>query len=315
VAVGVADGTDAYLITSPDGITWTERTNPKNSTLLSLAFGSGVFVAVGATDVTDAYLVTSPDGITWTERSNPKNFSLYAVTYVTNVFVAVGNQDGADAYILTSGLLFTAAEIGNEIVLKTATDHVRLQISALLGGNAVTVFPHKTVPAAFRNVALTTWTRAVDQVAGLSHLEGKTVSVFADGFVETPQVVTGGSITLSEPYGLIRVGLPITADLETLDLDLPGSQSLLGKPKIVQEVTLIVERSRGIWAGPDTAHLQEYPPRAGEALDDPPALITGPVTIKLQSTWNSNGRIVVRQTDPLPIAVLGAMPTGIVSAT
>jgi hypothetical protein len=30
VAVGAADGTDAYVATSPDGITWTERANPKN---------------------------------------------------------------------------------------------------------------------------------------------------------------------------------------------------------------------------------------------------------------------------------------------
>lgn len=216
--------------------------------------------------------------------------------------------------VTASVAYFSAGEVGNEIRLTVGAETIRCRIATYISPTVVTVFAHQTVPTAFRNVAMTTWTRAVDQVSGLDHLEGKTVSVFADGFVEAPQVVTGGLITLSKPYGLIRAGLPITADLETLDLEIAGSPSLLGKPKLVTEVTLIVERSRGIWAGPDLTHLQEYASRATEATDEPPALVTGPVTIKLQTTWNSHGRIVVRQTDPLPLTVLGAMPTGLVSA-
>jgi hypothetical protein len=109
VAVGAADGTDSYIITSTDhGQTWTERapTVAKNITLNSVAWSSSLslFVAVGDADGTDSYILTSPTGTTWTERAPTvaKNIALNGVAFHTNTFVAVGAADGTDGYILTS---------------------------------------------------------------------------------------------------------------------------------------------------------------------------------------------------------------------
>lgn len=102
VAVGDADGSDAYILTSADGITWTERSNPKNSGLKKLAFNGSLLVAVGSADGTDAYVLASSDGINWTECANPKNAALNAVVYGDGRFVAVGDGDGADAYVIYS---------------------------------------------------------------------------------------------------------------------------------------------------------------------------------------------------------------------
>ena len=106
VAVGTADATRPYVITSPDGITWTERTAglSKAFALQSVAFDGTTLVAVGNADGSDAYIVTSTDGITWSEQSNPKNFTLVEVVWAggINLFVAVGNADGTDAYLVTS---------------------------------------------------------------------------------------------------------------------------------------------------------------------------------------------------------------------
>jgi len=113
VAVGQADGTNAYMVASVDGHLWTEQTNPKNFALNSICYGNGLWVAVGGADGTDAYIVTSTDGVTWTERSNPKNFGLQAVTYGGGVFVAVGAADGTDAYIISSADGFTWTERSN----------------------------------------------------------------------------------------------------------------------------------------------------------------------------------------------------------
>ena len=101
VAVGSADGTDAYIVTSTDGTTWTERANPKNVALLGITYGNGLYVAVGDADGTDAYIVTSTDATTWTEQSNSKNFSLFGIAYGNGLYVAVGNPDGTDAYLIT----------------------------------------------------------------------------------------------------------------------------------------------------------------------------------------------------------------------
>jgi len=103
-AVGENDGTDAYILTSPNGEVWTEQTVavPKNISLRAIVWNGSVFCAVGENDGTDAYIVTSPDGVIWTERANPKNIHLFGITWNGAMFCAVGENDGTDAYILTS---------------------------------------------------------------------------------------------------------------------------------------------------------------------------------------------------------------------
>ena len=102
VAVGDAVGGDGQIFTSSDGITWTERANPKNFALHGVTASNHQFIAVGAADGTDAYMITSPDGITWTEQANPKNYLLRDVAYHNEMFIAVGISDGTDAYAVGS---------------------------------------------------------------------------------------------------------------------------------------------------------------------------------------------------------------------
>lgn len=105
IAVGEADGTDAYIVYTFGGIGWTEASNPKNFALNDIVHG-GLWVAVGDADGSDAYIITATSGSpsTWTERSNPKNVSLNGVAYSSSLglYVAVGDADGSDAYLITS---------------------------------------------------------------------------------------------------------------------------------------------------------------------------------------------------------------------
>ena len=102
---------------------WSERTNPKNVTLNSVAWSGSLFVAVGEPDGTDAYIITSPDGITWTERANPKNLNLYSITWSGSLFVAVGLADGADSYLITSldGITWTERTNPKNLTLFSVT--------------------------------------------------------------------------------------------------------------------------------------------------------------------------------------------------
>jgi hypothetical protein len=108
VAVGIGDGVDSYIVTSPDGRVWTVRapTVAKNIALYGVCWSGTQFCAVGAADGTDSYILTSPDGIIWTERAPtvPKNIFLTSVTWSSalSLFSAVGQADGTDSYILTS---------------------------------------------------------------------------------------------------------------------------------------------------------------------------------------------------------------------
>lgn len=223
---------------------------------------------------------------------------------------------------------FTSADVGNQIHLYGASgDIIRFDIDAFSSTTVVTGKPHKTVPAELRTTATATWTRAVDEIQGLWHLEGEDVSVFADGFVTaspnnasyTTVTVSSGAVTLDKPYGVIHIGLPYLSDVETLDIDTPSGETLSDKKKIVGEVNMFVEETRGVWVGPkppsnDTTDpledLRELKIRDTEDYDSPVSLTTDNVAVNIKTEWNSNGRVFIRQVDPIPMTVLSINPAG-----
>lgn len=233
-----------------------------------------------------------------------------------------------DTLTLTSSTsYFTAADVGNEIHL-TGSDGtlIRFEIKAYSSATVVTGKPNKTVPVSMQAAAITNWAKAVDEVTGLWHLEGKEVSVFADRFVvANPNnesydtiTVTNGVATLDQPYSVIHVGIPYTSDIETLDVDTVQGETVSDKNSIVTKVSLQVESSRGIWIGgkaPDETvdfldGLTELKIRNEEGYDDPVALATDKVSVIIRPEWNSNGRVFIRQTDPLPLTVSAITPAG-----
>lgn len=221
-----------------------------------------------------------------------------------------------DTLTLTaSASVMSASDVGKIIRLTLGDEIIRCTVTAFTSSYILSVRPNRTVPVSMRSVAISTWARGITTLTGLDHLEGKSVSVLADGNVisdgasEPFYVVSGGEIELPFHAVIAHVGLPITADIETLDIDIPQGETLVTKKKIVSKVTLTLDQSRGGWVGPDADHLTEFKQRELENWDEPVALHTGPEEIRIQSTWNQNGRIFVRQTDPLPITILAAIPT------
>lgn len=224
---------------------------------------------------------------------------------------------------------FTASDVGNQIFL-TGSDGtvIRFTIDGFTSGTVVTGRPHMDVPVVMQAAAITTWTRAVDEIQGLWHLEGKSVSVFADRFVvASPNnasydviTVTNGSITLDKPYGVIHVGLPTISDVQTLDVDSPQGETISDKKKIVSRVSAFVQDTRGVWTGAkppaddDTDPLEglsELKIRNSETYDEPVNLTTDSVEINIQPEWNSNGRVFIRQVDPTPMTILSVAPAGL----
>lgn len=156
-----------------------------------------------------------------------------------------------------------------------------------------------------------TYTQPVSAVSGLDHLEGQTVSILADGGVQPQQVVTNGGITLTEPADAIVVGLPYTAEIQSLYLDIPGQEepTVQGKRKKISAVTLRVANSRGLMVGPLGQTLYEVKDRTlGVPMGQPLPLYTGDWRINLDPNFNEQAQIDLVQSDPLPVSVLGFMP-------
>lgn len=225
---------------------------------------------------------------------------------------------------------FVSGDVGNQIHI-TLTDGsvLRCTIVGYTSTTVVSVQSHKIVPASIRNTATTNWSKAVDEVSGLDHLEGESVSVFADGFVvANPNndsydsiSVSSGSITLDKSYTVIHVGIPYLSDIETLDIDTVNSETLADKKKIITNVSIYVNKSRGVWVGPKPPtddsidpleDLTEMKLRKYEGYDAPPNLLTEVISVNIKSEWNSSGRVFVRQVDPLPLEVLSIIPSGMI---
>lgn len=236
-----------------------------------------------------------------------------------------------DLTLTASASFFVSGDVGNAIHLQDPSDGsvIRCTIKSYSSATVVTVNPHKTVPATLRSVAVSAWGKAVTEVVGLDHLEGQEVAIFADKFVvASPNnaqydtiTVTNGKVTLDKPYVVIHVGIPYISDIETLDIDTGQGETVATQRKNIGEVTMFVEESRGIFVGPKPPtsdvldpleDLYEIKMRNSEGYEDPVALKTDNVEVVIKPEWNSNGRVFIRQVDPVPMTVLAIHPSGYV---
>lgn len=156
-----------------------------------------------------------------------------------------------------------------------------------------------------------------DVVAGLSHLEGEEVAILADGGVQPRRVVVDGRVSLPRAAARIHVGLPYEAVLESLPVTL-ADPAAAGRRLRIHRVLLRVLEARGLRVGPGPAAgpeaagegaaglgLVEVKQRAGEAYGTPTRPFTGQLAINVAPEWSDDTTLVVRQRDPLPVALLG----------
>lgn len=117
----IAVGQNGAIITSPTGVTWTNRTSGTADDLFGVGASPSLIVAVGE----NGRIVTSPNGTTWTLRTSGVVDTLSAVDWspTFGLFVA----SGANGRILTSpdGITWTIRTSGtsNGLGAQTPTDN------------------------------------------------------------------------------------------------------------------------------------------------------------------------------------------------
>lgn len=202
------------------------------------------------------------------------------------------------------------------VVPESDEDAVYVVVNRAIGGGTrryIERFPRRWVidtitNSAFADSYLVYQGAPATTVSGLDHLIGRTVTILADGNVLPNQVVpNSGTLSLDRAYSFVLVGLPITCDFQTLDLDVNGSD-VRSKKKRIASISLLIEESRGILAGPDTDHLDAYQEDPPVAYGTPPDLLNGVIDLPITATWDESGRFVVRHSDPTPLTILAAIP-------
>ena len=147
-------------------------------------------------------------------------------------------------------------------------------------------------------------------ISGLSHLEGEEVSILADGATHPNKTVSSGEITLDRSASKVKVGLPYTSLLQTMRID-AGSQNgtSQSKTKRIYEITIRLYESIGVEVGPDLNNMERIPFRSSaDEMDEGVNVFTGDKEVEFRGNYETDGFIVIRQTQPLPLTILSLYP-------
>jgi hypothetical protein len=291
-------------------------------------FESVAVVAEGSEDILYAVIKRHINGsdVRFIERLQSRQFDLPEDAFFVDCGSTYdGNNTTSETMTVTGGTLWNSSETltitssqaifnappstsdkDDVVVLADADGNkYRCKILTTTSTTVATVQVDNTLPVSLRGVATTSWAMARNEISGLGYLEGKTVNILATGAVHPQRVVTGGKITLDRAAAKIHIGLPIQADLQTLPLAINIEAYGQGRYKNINHVWLRVFQSSGIFVGPDPANLVEAKQRTNEPYGSPPALKSEDIKIMLTPSWQDEGQIYVRQSDPLPLTIVG----------
>ena len=142
-------------------------------------------------------------------------------------------------------------------------------------------------------------------LSGLDHLEGETVKIIINGATHPDKVVSSGSISLDIATTDAVVGLGYDSLLKTMRIDEGGGITDQTKTKRIYDVTVRFFETVGAKVGPNENTLDIIPFRdSSAAMTAPVPLFTGDKSTEFPSDYGTDGFVVVKQDQPLPMTVL-----------
>jgi hypothetical protein len=161
--------------------------------------------------------------------------------------------------------------------------------------------------AVFLDSSLTYSGSPVTQLSGLDHLNEMEVGIFADGAVQPPRTVHGGTIFLDSAASVVTVGLLYTADLETMPVEVVAQTGTsVAQKKQINAVDVLFRDSLGVKVGLsfDDARMQPVKWRTTEPYGKPPAPYSGIKSVVVPSLADNIVTVCIRSDLPTPVTVL-----------
>jgi len=141
---------------------------------------------------------------------------------------------------------------------------------------------------------------ATTTITGLSHLEGETVAVLANGASHPDKIVAGASITLDISATEAEVGLPYTTEVDTVRPEIPTEfGTVQGVIKAWVRINARLYKSLGGAINGETIETRN----PTHAMDAAPPVYTDDFEVQ-NLGYDKHGRINIRQSQPYPFTVL-----------
>ena len=160
-------------------------------------------------------------------------------------------------------------------------------------------------------------------ISGLSHLEGQSVAVLADGLNVGLKTVSSGAITLSTAASTVNVGLAFTATIETMRIEAGGGDGVSqGDTKRIKDLVLrLYQTGKGLFIAPsvldldngvrtvEVTVLEDFQTNQGVELAEGQIYGGDTRPIPFPGGYEQKGRIALRHMTPLPCQITALFPT------
>ncbi len=149
------------------------------------------------------------------------------------------------------------------------------------------------------------WTLTTDDIRGLEHLEGETVSIVVDGAVHPDLVVKNGAIHLTAQADVVHVGYRYRGFIKTTNLNIGGtSGSAQNKPRNVYKVIFEFLNALGVKFGTNMYRLSKLDFRnVNSRLNRPSPLFSGPYPKSFEDKTQIRKNMFIVQESPLPCTI------------
>lgn len=257
-------------------------------------------VSLAAPHLIDSYtwkqlaFAVSPYPIMWGARSDGK---LIGMTYVPEQQVIAWHQHDTDGYFESIAVI---PENGRSVlyaVIRRVINGATVRFVEFMRDRAFASLGDAFVVDAglsYSGAPATT-------ISGLSHLNGATVAVLADGKAIGTKVVSGGQITLAEAASKVHVGLGYTGQVQMLPLayEVPGFG--VGDTKNINEAAVRVKNTVGLRVGPNFVKMREPLKRYTDVLATTAQWHSKIEPVTLDAEWSIDAAPCFEVTDPLPV--------------
>lgn len=268
-------------------------------------------------------------------KKNLLNDSLGGTDVFALTPVVAGDWDGDLTLTCGTSAVFTDPGVGavGEVMRhfntsdRTVTD---LTVKSRVSDDEIVVTPSNTFPSTQAS-GFRLYETFTEITSGIDHLEGENVSILADGYVQNSPyndadpydavTVSSGEITLSSRAAIIIVGRPIAADIQTLNVNTVAQRNVTIESLTTNKIYMKVKDTRGLFVsnrfpeedsdtvdGTSVDGMEDltkyYLPRSYDIIAN---RYLQPVTKRLEITtpgsWDSQGKISIRQVDPLQFEI------------
>jgi hypothetical protein len=272
---------------------------------------------ITASGIKEISYMQEPDNIVWCVLNNGK---LVGMTYRREEQVVAWHEHLIAGASTVSGTSYAYGFVESVATIPGAIDEdsVYLVVQRTINGATKRYieylnffnFGDNVLDAYFVDSGLSYSGSSTSSLSGLSHLEGQSVTIVANGATHPDKTVSSAAITLDRATTSAYVGLGYSSTLQTMRLDVGGQEGTSqGKIKRIHDITLRLFRTIGAKVGSTEALIDLIPFRSSaDQMDQALDLFTGDKEVEFRGGYDSDGFVVVIQNDAMPLTILAIFP-------